>query len=617
MNSTNVPPNDRFCDLVMKGGITSGIVYPPLVNLLSKHYHFKSIGGTSAGAIAAVATAAAEYRRRQSGNADVFETLGKLPGELGKCAPGSSKSKLLSLFQPSPGCHRLFGVLISSLNAKGTWHRVGAIVWGLLSAYWIATLCAIIGGALVWQSFGAYHGLVAGGLLALILIVYWVYRDFTVNLPANDFGMCTGMSPPDADVEALTPWLHNLIQDLAGLPRDGDPLTFGDLWSAKGFPPSWITPPGDVKLRSIDLRMFTTNLSVGRPFVFPLTDETCRLFYLPSQLSPYLPTTVMNWMLTNSDNYAPKGAGDPPATKVKPDLKEFPTSAKLPILLAARMSLSFPILFSTIPLWAIDYDPPRDKRTVEPCTFSDGGISSNFPIHLFDGLLPMWPTFGVQLETKLPDRENMIYLPKNYWEGFGERWSRFADHGKKPVSRMGGFVGAIMATMQNWNDNTLSRMPGVRDRVVRVRLNPDEGGMNLNMPQPMITAVAKRGEDAAAELIKRFLPAPTDTVPAEGWDEQRWVRLNVLLAMLNKRFAGVQSALTTLQNHATGYKDLIAQGGTNVLAGQHAKLTLSQQKELLDSLDALLVLGQNLSLNVPPTQFHVIPEPDLRIRSSL
>ena len=70
-------PTDE-CDLVMKGGITSGIVYPPVVlklaakdpNPLSdphrpegRSYRFRNIGGTSAGAIAAAVTAAAEYGR--------------------------------------------------------------------------------------------------------------------------------------------------------------------------------------------------------------------------------------------------------------------------------------------------------------------------------------------------------------------------------------------------------------------------------------------------------------------------------------------------------------------------------------------------------------------------
>src|SRR5262245_41233825 len=49
------------CDLVMRGGITSGIVYPRAIAKLAEIYNFRSIGGTSAGAIAATATAAAGY----------------------------------------------------------------------------------------------------------------------------------------------------------------------------------------------------------------------------------------------------------------------------------------------------------------------------------------------------------------------------------------------------------------------------------------------------------------------------------------------------------------------------------------------------------------------------
>ena len=41
------------CDIVMKGGITSGVVYPLAAVELSTKYRFVNIGGTSAGAIAA------------------------------------------------------------------------------------------------------------------------------------------------------------------------------------------------------------------------------------------------------------------------------------------------------------------------------------------------------------------------------------------------------------------------------------------------------------------------------------------------------------------------------------------------------------------------------------
>ena len=53
------------CDLVMRAGITSGIVYPRAIAKLAETYNFRSIGGTSAGAIAAAVTAAAQLGLRK------------------------------------------------------------------------------------------------------------------------------------------------------------------------------------------------------------------------------------------------------------------------------------------------------------------------------------------------------------------------------------------------------------------------------------------------------------------------------------------------------------------------------------------------------------------------
>ena len=77
--TTNPPPSNSVnddnslleCDLIMKGGITSGIVYPKAIHHLSQHYRFRSIGGASAGAIAAALSAAAQYGR--AANPAVFD----------------------------------------------------------------------------------------------------------------------------------------------------------------------------------------------------------------------------------------------------------------------------------------------------------------------------------------------------------------------------------------------------------------------------------------------------------------------------------------------------------------------------------------------------------------
>src|SRR4051812_48408139 len=84
-----------------------------------------------------------------------------------------------------------------------------------------------------------------------------------------------------------------------------------------------------------------------------------------------------------------------------------PPAEDLPVAFAARLSLSFPVLISAVPLYSIKVD--AFSRRVEGTRlrlevadlkknwFSDGGICSNFPIHFFDHWLPTRPTFGISL----------------------------------------------------------------------------------------------------------------------------------------------------------------------------------------------------------------------------
>ena len=69
----------RNCDILMKGGITSGVIYPLAVCKLATQYGLRSVGGSSAGAIAAAAAAAAESNpSRQDG----FTRLEALPDDI-------------------------------------------------------------------------------------------------------------------------------------------------------------------------------------------------------------------------------------------------------------------------------------------------------------------------------------------------------------------------------------------------------------------------------------------------------------------------------------------------------------------------------------------------------
>lgn len=636
--NTKEPPDYRFCDLVMKGGITSGIVYPKAITRLSHHYHFKNIGGTSAGAIAAAVTAAAEFRRRENGSRQGFDLLDKLPEELQARLPDTGRSRLLSLFQPQRSTRRLFSVLVNSLNRKGTYRRILAILSGFLFAYWPATL-ASVAAALAVGLFGS--GWITAALLLVVLLAVaigvWVYLDITRNTVSNGFGLCNGMSEKDVKQEALTPWLHSLIQNAAGLPHD-KPLTFGLLWDAKGIPKAW-KEQAKGTARSIDLQMFSTNLAHGRPYLFPFAvakDEHTRfpdpdrLFFKPEELEPYLPDEVLDWM----EKHAGKGKIDESQKKTDPyllaaeqrGLKEIPEPRNFPVLLAARMSLSFPFLLSAVPMWAIDnYEVPAEEIDFRRCWFSDGGISSNFPIHLFDGLLPLWPTFGINLEPKIDDRDDPFYLPQDYSKGYGERWNLFDD--KTPsAARFGGFLSAILSTMQNWNDNTLSRMPGVRDRIVRLRLNDNEGGLNLDMEQAIIERIVARGEDAAGALISYYLTARTDGAQAKGWDDQRFIRLCTLLKMLEARSPGILRAMSPGWPYATDFDRLIANavrpdGNDNsdqaLPPGFGEPLTEKQAEALRKAMDALKQLMETLGTSEAQSAFKAIPEPELRVRPPL
>jgi hypothetical protein len=442
-----------------------------------------------------------------------------------------------------------------------------------------------------------------------------IYADLTKGLVANNYGMCTGMTVDDGMGDALTPWLHELIQSAAGRTADQDPLTFGDLWSAPGFPPSWIELAKSASVRSIDLQVFTTNLTHGRPYVFPHTDTKARLFFDREELAKYLPPNVMGWIDRHARDYVPNGEGEPPVEAARElRLRELPDARAFPILLAARMSLSFPLLFSTVPLWAIDYTKPRGKRRFERCIFSDGGICSNFPMHLFDGLATAWPTFGIQLEEVLEERTNRVFLPKHYRLGYGDRWNHF-DRGDKSLSRLAGFLSSIIVTMQNWNDTTLARMPGVRDRVVRLRLDEKEGGINLNMPEPLIETIAGYGRLAAQELIDHYGEAREPST--RGWNEQRWVRLDVLINGLRQRLTGLGVALDERLPHATSYDELIAQSMAEAPPGHDQPLTSAQADALRNLIEALRKVSDEFRAHPQGYSHTPVPEPELRIRPPL
>lgn len=202
-------------------------------------------------------------------------------------------------------------------------------------------------------------------------------------------------------------------------------------------------------------------------------------------------------------------------------------------------------------------------------------------------------------------------------EGYGERWNLFEDK-KNPAARFGGFLSAIVSAIQNWNDNSLVRMPGVGDRIERVRLNEDESGFNLDMGPHIIKNIVKNGKEAAEKLVSQFAEQPLNSSQSKGWNEQRFVWLCVLLKMLEKRSPEILNALNPTCAHATDSDTLIVRAmQSNGGNGAQEPLTPEQARALWDAIKALKQFMVALCDPDAQSVFRAIPETELRVRPPL
>ena len=450
------------CDVVMKGGITSGIVYPRAIAKLAGHYRLRALGGASAGAIAASAAAAAEYGRASGG----FERLAALPDELASPVAGGREgdTRLFGLFQPDASTRELFALLVAGLMPEKP-------RWGLAAWRWLLA---------------AVRSFPATALLALAVVA----AAFTLLFARTDY----------IAAEAC----HR-----AGL-------------------------------RAIDLRLMTTALSHGRPYSFPLENES--FCFDEAEMRRLFPAIVVDALIADSPGRIDDG--------VLAGRYRLPAMQDLPVLVPLRMSLAFPLLLSAVPLWRQRRDPDPARRgawlsVAERVWFSDGGICSNFPIHYFDALVPARPTFGINLvdASFIPrdpvDPDDYVWMPAHNGSGATTRVIEVERGGRRGL---GGFLGAIIETMQGWSDSTQLAIPGYRDRIVAVRLESTEGGLNLRMGAPLIRRIAVRGERAGQLLLDHYAQADPPPGTVTGWRNHRWVRYRVAMRVLGEALADLRAA---------------------------------------------------------------------------
>jgi predicted acylesterase/phospholipase RssA len=629
-------PADRFCDVVMEGGVTSGIIYASAVVELARHYRFQSIGGSSIGAFAAALTASAEYRRRHGSGAG-FQDLAKLPARL--AVEDGGRTKLERLFQPQPGTRRLFQIFLAMLDhdhamtyiAEGVKEavcqyrgRVGvlvALLAGIVLMGPLLTTSQCVNSPSWWPCSFSILSWIAAALLAVgvavvIGVVTGVAQDFGRAVVPNGFGLCRGWDPDaTADSQDLAAYLHGSIQTLAGRdPHEDVPLTFDDLWNAPASPGQMLgfhRPGGGA--RSIDLQVYASNLSHSRPYRFPLdpAENMGRLFFRIEELEDYFPKGIVQYLAAVSEGYAPRDASDPPASGIRSGFLELP-SGNLPIVVAARLAMSFPLLISAVPLYAVNHA----RQSMERCWMSDGGLCSNFPIHLFDSFLPMWPTFGISLNTRRASDARRVWLPEYHTSGRGEEW----DHAPEESAwKLTGFLLSLWKTTWRWNDSTMRRMPGVRDRVVRIYLDRRQGGVNIKMRGPQIEMLGKEyGEPAAEKFVAKFAVAGSP-----GWSEHRWVRFNNLLIALRQRMQNFRTAVD-LDRHTIPLPQQIEYAlqaaplrqatKANPTLPSEKPLRVDQDGEMRALLDALTNLEQAF-INAGDTEpYLAVPRPSLRMR---
>jgi predicted acylesterase/phospholipase RssA len=564
-------PTNRYaapaaeCDLIMKGGVTSGVVYPHAILKLAEKYRFRSIGGTSAGAIASGLAAACEFNRENGG----FETIEKIPAFLAE--------NLLSLFQPAPALKHLFELLFKLKDERSAW---GAIALAGRSAI-----------------FNAVRG---KGLI----------KTINRTLPAHHFGLCPGTTQKGYASPGLTDWLAGEIEIAAGRMNRGGalperPLVFGDLWrgavvgdiGAEAAVLDRLEPGA----RRIHLAMVTTNLSMKRPNALPWLDDF-NFYFSKRDFDKLFPPFVVDYMTKAVDTPHPYGE----------DFFHFPLGAKLPVIVAVRMSLSFPFLFSAIPLYRRFFpDGAGESGDLDLTLFSDGGLTSNFPVHFFDGLIPARPTFAISLDEydprawPKPDTgaiDDRVYLPMPAREGQTLAIQKIGD--------VAGFVLSLLNAAKDWQDQLQGVLPGYRERVAHIALTKDEGGLNLDMPPARIERLSQFGTKAGERLVAAP-EAPADE--RFDFDDHRWRRALVLYARMEESLAGF-----------SGVWDQKVDGETfgafleryRASPASYAGLAKADEIALIERLDALASLGRSWStariyrrekFPRPPTDLRITP----------
>ncbi|RYZ16882.1 MAG: hypothetical protein EOO70_03395 [Myxococcaceae bacterium] len=155
----------------------------------------------------------------------------------------------------------------------------------------------------------------------------------------HKFGICPGSAGAQACLDeknlALVDWLHVRFNQLAGLDPKAPPLPLKQL--------------GD---KEISFKLVTTNLTLGQPYILPLSRSSRSFYFRRSEFERLFPRPVIealvNWGKANRPTRSLR-LSDTDAE----ELLRFPFGEDIPLVVATRLSLSFPLLLSAIRLYSV------------------------------------------------------------------------------------------------------------------------------------------------------------------------------------------------------------------------------------------------------------------------
>ncbi|MFO1297167.1 MAG: hypothetical protein U1F25_12260 [Rubrivivax sp.] len=128
-------------------------------------------------------------------------------------------------------------------------------------------------------------------------------------------------------------------------------------------------------------------------------------------------------------------ARDPPPSRVPADLRRLPRR-ELPLVVAVRMKVGFPE--AHLGRAGAGREPRRRPTARRRCAAAGSPTAAqpNFPIHLFDSFVPMWPTFGISLQQAPASAQDIApWLPEYSEDGQADRHDGGTDDHHRPARR--------------------------------------------------------------------------------------------------------------------------------------------------------------------------------------